>query len=626
MINRKTEMLTIQLIAALCFLIFFPVMSQAEITLTVGDANAVPGEIDVPVEVGLINLNDKVVGVQIDVCDVDNYLSCTACETTERTSGFNCAINELEAGCCRALLFSTDRSFVEEGTGPLFTINYNVLAEAPLGECRDLYTENTKIQSCVDDGEGKCNNGPLFEDVTFEDGEFCFPCVDDDDCGDGLYCNGDETCDGDGICQSGTDPCLGQECDETLHCVDCLNDADCDNGVFCDGDETCDGNGICQPGTDPCLGQECDETLHCVDCLNDADCDNGVFCDGDETCDDDGICQSGTDPCPGQSCNESDDTCKTITSTTTSINPPSPPPPPPPPPPPTSTTTTAISHSYKVTIIPSSATLDSGATFQFSAKTTDGGEEIEGNYDWEIDPASTIGSEIDDEGLFTAGDNATDSEINKTVKVTDTAHENKSATATVTIKVKKEPAPECEVVINPSSATVSSRSTLALGSETTGDGCKPGDYEWLIESEIGSVIDQEGNYSAGVNNTGSQTTDVITVVDHANANISGSASIMIESKITSVFPNTILGSRWIPLPYFLLILGEDTKLKPSSTIIFEPDDDILKIAQIKLFNSFLVIVLVNADPQEGPVAVTISSGEEVITGEVTIELLSLTNR
>ena len=126
MINRKTEMLTIQLIAALCFLIFFPLMSQAQITLAVGDANAVPGEIDVPVEVELINLNDKVVGVQIDVCDVDNYLSCTACETTERTSGFNCAINEIEAGCCRVLLFSTGRSFVEEGTGPVFTINYNM--------------------------------------------------------------------------------------------------------------------------------------------------------------------------------------------------------------------------------------------------------------------------------------------------------------------------------------------------------------------------------------------------------------------------------------------------------------------------------------------------------------------
>ena len=78
---------------------------------------------------------------------------------------------------------------------------------------------------------------------------------------------------------------------------------------------------------------------------------------------------------------------------------------------------------------------------QFSARTTDGGEKVEGTYSWEIVSGSTIGSTIDDDGLFAAGDNTTDFEIEETVKVTDTAHEDKSATATVSIKVKEPPPP-----------------------------------------------------------------------------------------------------------------------------------------------------------------------------------------
>ena len=638
MMSKKVKVLAIQFMN-FCFLSLFITFSQAEVTLTVGKGSALPNATESPVAVSLENQVDLVRGMQLDVCDVDDYLECTGCDTTTRADGFSCITIEKDNGCCGVILANFGGGLIEAGQGSIFTINYDVASGAPSG-CRELTTENVSVADEY--------NQPLV--VTTEPGGFCFPCISHADCNDGLFCNGDETCVG-GTCQPGTDQCTtGQVCDERADvciaaCVDdqdcadtnscttdscdldsgyCQNDplpdgTACEDGVYCNGVETCDAGGICQPDTNPCPGQMCDEINdECVDCLDNTNCpDDGAFCNGDEICDN-GSCTSSGDPCPGQSCNEATDSCETIiTSTTTSTSPP------PPPPPATSTTTTAISHSYKVTIIPSSATLDSGATFQFSAKTTDGGEEIEGNYGWEIYPASTIGSEIDGEGLFTAGDNTTDAEISETIKVTDTDHENKSATAVVTVKVKKDPPPECEVVINPSSATVPSQGTLTLEAETTGDGCETGNYEWTIEGEIGSMIDQEGNYNAGINNTGSHTTDVITVVDHANADISDSASIIVESKIASVFPNTLLGSRWIPLPYFLLVMGEDTKLKISSTITFEPDDDILKIAQLKLGNSFLVIMLVKADPQEGTVVVTISSGEEIVTGEVSIKLLSL---
>ena len=290
------------------------------------------------------------------------------------------------------------------------------------------------------------------------------------------------------------------------------------------------------------------------------------------------------------------------------------------------TTTTTITSSYNVTISPSSATLDSDATLQFSAKTTDNGSEVGGNYTWEIVPESTIGSVIDENGLFTAGANTTESVVDETVKVTDTAHENKFATAIVAVNIKETPPPECEVKINPSSATVFSGDILTLTASTIGEECNPGDYEWSITAtEIESTIDQEGNYTAGSNDTGSQVTDTITVVDHANGDISESAVIVVESeelvKNVTVFPPVLLGSRWIPLPYMLLISGEDTNFNLRSTISFEPAEDILKLFQFGFGKVMFVMVFLGANPQEGAVNIIITTGGEVAVGEIAIELL-----
>jgi hypothetical protein len=177
------------------------------------------------------------------------------------------------------------------------------------------------------------------------------------------------------------------------------------------------------------------------------------------------------------------------------------------------------------------------------------------------------------------------------------------------------------VVINPPAATVSSGSTLTLEAETTGDGCATGEYEWLIESTIGSTIDQEGNYSAGIQNKGSQVTDVITVVDYANADITASATMAIEGKTVTVFPDRLLGSRWIPLPYLLMITGEDTVFSPASTVEFEPKGDIIALGQAGLGDIFFTLFFLNANPQEGTVSIMINTGEEIVTGEITIELI-----
>jgi len=104
------------------------------------------------------------------------------------------------------------------------------------------------------------------------------------------------------------------DCGVTLTCT---VDADCDNGLYCDGEETCNVD-TCQAGTAPsiddgvsCTVDSCNEGTGSIDNTpNDSLCDNGLFCDGNETCDAINDCQTGNDPCAvGEICEESGDIC-----------------------------------------------------------------------------------------------------------------------------------------------------------------------------------------------------------------------------------------------------------------------------------------------------------------------------
>ncbi len=135
-------------------------------------------------------------------------------------------------------------------------------------------------------------------------------CTENAQCDDGLYCNGEETCEGQCVCVDGDPPCpddglfcTGEEsCDENLQECHATGDPCADNGVFCDGVESCDEESdLCASSGDPCA-------------------DNGVFCDGVESCDEESdLCASSGDPCPDdglfctgtESCNEESDLCET---------------------------------------------------------------------------------------------------------------------------------------------------------------------------------------------------------------------------------------------------------------------------------------------------------------------------
>ncbi len=132
-------------------------------------------------------------------------------------------------------------------------------------------------------------------------------CIVDEDCNDGLFCNGLEQC-------------VSGSCEQGSAVV-------CDNGLFCDGLETCSEDiEACEDGSAPitsdgvtCTQDSCNEANdQIVHTPNDALCSNGLFCDGSETCSATLGCQAGTTLqcsdglfCNGQeSCNEDSDSCQ----------------------------------------------------------------------------------------------------------------------------------------------------------------------------------------------------------------------------------------------------------------------------------------------------------------------------
>ncbi len=230
-------------------------------------------------------------------------------------------------------------------------------SSAPPISCDD--SVDCTIDTCSDLLEG-CHSTP--DDDRCADDERCDPvmgcvgsiCTSDDDCDDGVFCNGGETCLDDGTCQRGTSPicndgvdctidvcseasegCLStpdddrcdrdERCDPVFGCLGevCGSDVDCDDGTFCNGSERCLDDGTCARGAAP----DCEDGIDCTDDVCDSStdscaqiaiherCDDGLFCTGVERCDPDGGCSDGLDPCASTGCAvavciEDEDSCE----------------------------------------------------------------------------------------------------------------------------------------------------------------------------------------------------------------------------------------------------------------------------------------------------------------------------
>jgi len=158
-----------------------------EVMLSVKDVRAAPGDDGVQVILSLTNPMHKVKGIQTDVEDEGNYLTCTGCAPDAiRTPQYICSAHEQEDGKCRVVLVSTNPSgLILEGEGPIFTIDYSVHEGAPSDQCIDVAPSESKVSDRFGD--------PLC--VCEESGEVCFflcgdvypaDCLSQPQCGDGV--------------------------------------------------------------------------------------------------------------------------------------------------------------------------------------------------------------------------------------------------------------------------------------------------------------------------------------------------------------------------------------------------------------------------------------------------------
>jgi hypothetical protein len=89
--------------------------------------------------------------------------------------------------------------------------------------------------------------------------------------------------------------------------------------------------------------------------------------------------------------------------------------------------------------------------------------------------------------------------------------------------------PKCSIGITPSFQRVHSLQSVSFTIQNSGF-CNDSDYEWSVESAIGSTCDQTGNYRAGSSpHLVREALDIVRVIDHSNGGISAQAYVKVFS-------------------------------------------------------------------------------------------------
>jgi len=270
-----------------------------------------------------------------------------------------------------------------------------------------------------------------------------------------------------------------------------------------------------------------------------------------------------------------------------------------------------------VTISPEGAAVaNCNNTLQFTATTAWNGTDVTSSavYSWEISVQCSMGSAIDQTGLYTSGSTACTEEIT----VTDTVHGNASDTATVTVCTP-------EVSISPATAEVNYGETLQFTAETTCDGTTViGTYSWESPGNCG-IIDSTGLYAAG----STVCTEEVTVTDTANCTTTATTTVTVKPRVeVTTLPDPMLRSRWILLPAFMTIAGEGTSFAVfSSTVTFDPAASVLPLIPLILDAQtiweliFVMPSWLAGGAESETLTVTVTTGSEVVDDDVAIEIL-----
>ena len=152
---------------------------------------------------------------------------------------------------------------------------------------------------------------------------------------------------------------------------------------------------------------------------------------------------------------------------------------------------------------------------------------------------------------------------------------------------------QCEIAIEPGSAVVTSGQPLTF-SVSSASGCADPDYRWSVESPLASSIDpMSGSYVAGINDDcGRMVTEIITVMDQTSGS-SAEATLNIScGRILHVVPDTLVSTRFLPLPVFMVIFAREGNFDETSTVSFEPSGAITSLWNAGLHNLMLALVLV----------------------------------
>ncbi len=454
MTQKKIIDLSRSLIVITCSLFFFiPFSHSQDVFVSLGNGSGAPKSQQNRIMVALEN-TVPLRGLQLAILDEKDYLTATGCSTMGRASTFTCDINEKQYGWTELLLYSFGGDLIQQGSGPILSINYAVKGNAPPEECvplRILYKARTFESKASDE-----NNLPL--NIVSQSGRFCF-----------VQGSEEEEEEGEATTTTSTDDSFETDTDEPENNS---TQGIATSQLAADGNRRKSSGGTSSPLTYRI--------------------------------------PSGTTPATNTSSNRSArkaSTRRTTPSTQESRggNP-------------SGTTTLVPdsgSSPARVIVSPETVSIASGDLIVLDPRTINDGVTVEGDYTYDL--TSTIGSTVSEDGQFIAGINTSSTDIEETIEVTDTANGNAKALVIIIVAARKQPSSECQLSISPSFAKLSPGKSMQFRAHNSDNGCSEGLYEWKVNSTIGSSINAEGLYTAGKNRDIKPALDIIMVTDTVNA-------------------------------------------------------------------------------------------------------------